>query len=85
MRRGSFSQWGCGDLSIEFSRVAGDMSRPTPPTYKTKNWQAYSEALKRRDLRTVWFDSKMTCEAEPIGERGRQHDCRGEEGRKTVR
>lgn len=47
------------------------MSRPTPSTYKTKNWQAYNEALKLRDLLTLWFDPAMTCEAEPIDERGR--------------
>jgi hypothetical protein len=48
------------------------MSRPTPPTYKTKNWQAYNEALKRRGSLTVWFDPEMIWEAAPTGKRGRQ-------------
>ncbi len=50
------------------------MSRPIPPTYKTKNWQAYNEALKRRGSLTVWFDPEMTWEAAPTGKRGRQPD-----------
>jgi hypothetical protein len=25
------------------------MNRPIPPSYKTKNWPAYGEALKQRD------------------------------------
>jgi len=29
------------------------MSSPTPPTYKTKNWPAYNEALKRRGSLTI--------------------------------
>ncbi len=49
------------------------MSRPTPPTYKTKNWPAYNEALKRRGSLTIWFDPSMTWEAAPTGKRGRQH------------
>ena len=50
------------------------MSRPTPPTYKTRNWQAYNEALKRRGSLTVWFDPEMIWEAAPTGKRGRQPD-----------
>jgi|GEM_PF-3286557 len=50
------------------------MSRPIPPTFKTKNWQAYNEALKRRGSLTVWFDPEMTWEAAPTGKRGRQPD-----------
>ena len=34
------------------------MARPTPRTYKTRNWPAYNEALKRRCLLTIWFDPK---------------------------
>jgi len=49
------------------------MSRPTPPTYKTKNWPAYNEALKRRGSLTIWFDPEMSWEAKPSGKRGRQH------------
>ena len=48
------------------------MSRPTPPTYKIKNWRAYNEALKRRGSLTIWFDPEMTWEAKPTGKRCRQ-------------
>ncbi|KFE33444.1 IS5 family transposase [Thioclava atlantica] len=48
------------------------MSRPTPPTYKIKNWRAYNEALKRRGSLTIWFDPEMMWEARPTGKRGRQ-------------
>jgi len=48
------------------------MSRPTSPTYKTRNWPAYNEALKRRGSLTIWFDSEMIWEAAPTGRRGRQ-------------
>ena len=50
------------------------MSRPTPPTYKTRNLPAYNEALKRRGSLTIWFDPSMTWEAAPTGKRGRQPD-----------
>jgi hypothetical protein len=45
------------------------MSRPTPPTYKSRNWPAYNEALKRRGSLTTWFDSTMAWEAVPTGKR----------------
>ncbi len=61
------------------------MSRPTPPTYKTRNWPAYNEALKRRGSLTIWFDPEMNWEAVPTGRRGRQQSFSGEESRKTVR
>ena len=48
------------------------MSRPTPPTYRTRNWPAYNEALKRRGSLTIWFDPEMSWEAVPTGKRGRQ-------------
>ena len=48
------------------------MSRPTSPTYKTRNWPAYNAALKRRGSLTIWFDPAMTWEAIPTGKRGRQ-------------
>ena len=48
------------------------MSRPAPPTYKTRNWPSYNEALKRRGSLTIWFDPAMTWEAAPTGKRGRQ-------------
>ena len=50
------------------------MSRPTPPTYKTRNWPSYNKALKRRGSLTIWFDPAMTWEAAPTGKRGRQRD-----------
>jgi hypothetical protein len=50
------------------------MSRPTPPAYKTRNWPAYNEALKRRGSLTIWFDPAMTWGAAPRGKRGRQPD-----------
>ncbi|SLN56798.1 Transposase DDE domain protein [Falsiruegeria litorea R37] len=48
------------------------MSRPTPPTYRTKNWPAYNEALKRRGLLTIWFDPEMSWDGAPTCRRGRQ-------------
>ena len=50
------------------------MSRPAPPVYRTRNWPAYNEALKRRGSLTIWFDPEMTWEAAPTGKRGRQPD-----------
>ena len=52
----------------------GRMSRPPPPSYKTRNWPAYNEALKRRGSLTIWFDPSMSWEATPTGKRGRQAD-----------
>ena len=48
------------------------MSRPTPPTYKTRNWPTYNEALKRRGSLTIWLDPEMIWDATPTGRRGRQ-------------
>jgi len=48
------------------------MSKPTAPTYKTTNWTAYNEALKRRGSLTIWFDAEMNWDAAPTGKRGRQ-------------
>lgn len=48
------------------------MSRPTPPRYKTRNWPAYNDALKRRGSLMIWFDPEMCWHAEPTGKRGRQ-------------
>ena len=50
------------------------MSRPTPPTYKTRNWPSYNQALKRRGSLTIWFDPTMTWAAAPTGTRGRHRD-----------
>ena len=38
----------------------GWMSGPTLPTYKTRNWPSYNEALKRCGSLSFWFDSAMT-------------------------
>jgi hypothetical protein len=48
------------------------MSRATPPTCRTRNWPAHSEALRRRGSRTIWFDPEVTWEAAPTSKRGRQ-------------
>ena len=48
------------------------MSRPTPPTYKTRNWRSYNQALKRRGSLTIWFDPAMMWGAASTGKRGRQ-------------
>ena len=42
------------------------------PAYKTRNWLAYNEALKRRGSLTIWFDPVMIWAAAPTGRRGRQ-------------
>ena len=47
------------------------MSKPTSPTYKTTNWAAYNEALKRRGSLTIWFDPAMNWHAKPSAKRGR--------------
>lgn len=48
------------------------MSRPIPPSYKTKYWPAYNEALKQRGSLTIWFDPDMVWVPPPTGKRGRQ-------------
>ena len=48
------------------------MSSPIPPSYKTKNWPAYSEALKQRGSLSIWFDPEMAWTPPPTGKRGRQ-------------
>ena len=48
------------------------MSRRTPPAYRTGNWPACDEALKRRGSLTIWFDAAMNGNAAPTGRRGRQ-------------
>ena len=50
------------------------MSRPIPPVYKTRNWCAYNEALKRRCSLTIWSDPAMTWEAGPTGKRDGRPD-----------
>ncbi len=48
------------------------MSRPIPPSYKTKTWPAYNKALKQRGSLTIWFDPDMAWVPPPTGKRGRQ-------------
>lgn len=48
------------------------MSSWTPTKYKTKNWSAYNEALKRRGSLSIWFDPEMTWTPPPNGKRRRQ-------------
>ncbi|UWQ54040.1 IS5 family transposase [Leisingera caerulea] len=48
------------------------MSSWTPTKYKTTNWSAYNEALRRRGSLTVWFDPDMVWKPPPTGKRGRQ-------------
>ena len=50
------------------------MSSWSPTKYKTTNWSAYNEALKRRGSLTIWFDPEMTWRAPPTGNRGRQRN-----------
>jgi hypothetical protein len=52
--------------------VAGVMSKPIAPTYRTKNWPAYNKALKDRGSLTIWFNPEITWQAAPTGKRGRQ-------------
>jgi hypothetical protein len=47
------------------------MSKPTSLTYKTTNWTAYNEALKRRGSLTIRLDPEMNWGAKPSGKRGR--------------
>lgn len=51
------------------------MSRPSPPTYKIRNWRANNEALKRQGSLIIWFDPEMTWEGKPTSKRGRQPTC----------
>lgn len=48
------------------------MSSWAPTKYKTKNWSAYNEALKRRGSLSIWFDPEMIWTPPPSGKRGRQ-------------
>ena len=50
------------------------MSRPTRPSYTTRNWPSYTKALRRRGSLAIWFDPAMTWEATPTGKRGRQRE-----------
>jgi hypothetical protein len=48
------------------------MSGRAPTKYKTTNWSAYNESLKRRGSLTIWFDPEMTWRAPQTGKCGRQ-------------
>ena len=48
------------------------MSRPIPPSDKTRNWRAYNEALRQRGSPTILFDPDMAWVPPPTGKRGRQ-------------
>ncbi len=41
------------------------MSKPTHPSYRTKNWPAYNKALNQRGSLTIWFDPSVKWSAEP--------------------
>ncbi len=48
------------------------MSRHIPPTYKTKNWLACSETLRRRGSQPIWFGPEMSWDAAPTCKRDPQ-------------
>ena len=52
------------------------MSSWSPTQYKTTNWSAYNDSLKRRGSLSVWFDSEMVWGPPPSGKRGRQQSFR---------
>lgn len=48
------------------------MSSWAPTKYKTTNWSAYNDSLKRRGSLLIWFDPEMVWTPPPSGKRGRQ-------------
>ena len=48
------------------------MSSWAPTKYKTTNWSAYNDSLKRRGSLSIWFDPEMVWGPPPSGKRGRQ-------------
>ena len=48
------------------------MSSWSPTQYKTTNWSAYNDPLKRRGSLSVWFASEMVWGPPPSGKRGGQ-------------
>ena len=48
------------------------MSSWAPTKYKTTNWSAYNDSLKRRGSLSIWFDPEMVWTPPPSGKRGRQ-------------
>ena len=61
------------------------MSRPIPPSYKTRNRPACNDALKRRGSLTIWFDPDMVWVPPPTDERARQPQYSAEEDQETIR
>ena len=43
--------------------------------YKTTNWSAYNDSLKRRGSLSIWFDPEMVWVPPPSGTRGRLSDA----------
>lgn len=60
------------EIHLNESSVIAGRHEQTILSYKTRNWPAYNEALKRRGSLTIWFDPAMTWDATPTGKRGRQ-------------
>ena len=48
------------------------MSSWAPTKYKTTNWSAYNDSLKRCGSLSIWFDPEMVWVPPPSGKRGRQ-------------
>lgn len=48
------------------------MSSWAPTKYKTTNWSAYNDSLKRRGSLSIWFDPEMVWVPPPSGKRGRR-------------
>ena len=48
------------------------MSRLLAHAYKTRNWSAYNEALRRRGSLAIWFELAVARKVEPTGRRGRK-------------
>ena len=49
------------------------MSRPTPPSYKAKNWPTYNDGLKKRGSLTICFDPEMVWDhCRPASEAGNE-------------
>jgi hypothetical protein len=48
------------------------MSSLAPTKYKTTNWSAYNDSLKRRGSLSIWFDPEMVWVPPRSGRRGRQ-------------
>jgi hypothetical protein len=60
------------DSSCGSGVVAEDHECNDTPNYRTRNWLALIEALKRSGSLTIWLELAMTWEAAPTGKRGRQ-------------